>query len=88
MSKDLVSFIQNLYNTEEFIPLHEPYLDQTDKSQLIRTIDSTFVSTVGPAVNDFERKIKDLTKSKYAVAVVNGTAALHLSLDIIGLIKG
>ena len=88
MSKDLVSFIQNLYNTEEFIPLHEPYLDQTDKSQLIRTIDSTFVSTVGPAVNDFERKVKDLTKSKYAVAVVNGTAALHLSLDIIGVDQG
>lgn len=88
MSKNLVSFIQNLYNTKEFIPLHEPYLDETDKSELIRTIDSTFVSSVGPAVNEFEKKTKDLTKSKYAVAVVNGTAALHLSLDILGVNQG
>ena len=88
MSKDLVSFVQNLYKTKEYISLHEPYLDETDKTQLIKTIDSTFVSSVGPLVNEFEKKVSEFTGSKYAIAVVNGTAALHLSLDIIGVKEG
>lgn len=88
MSKDLVSFIRDLYKTEDYIPLHEPRLDETDKSLLIETIDTTFVSSVGPLVNKFEEKVKEFTQSKYAIAVVNGTAALHLSLDIIGVQEG
>ena len=88
MSKDLVSFVQEIYKTSEYIPLHEPYLDETDKTQLIKTIDSTFVSSVGPLVNELEKKVSEFTGSKYAIAVVNGTAALHLSLDIIGVKEG
>tara|TARA_B100000965_G_scaffold226853_1_gene189896 strand:+ start:3793 stop:4938 length:1146 start_codon:yes stop_codon:yes gene_type:complete len=88
MSKDLVSFVRKLYKTKEYIPLHEPHLDETDKTQLIKTIDSTFVSSVGTLVNEFEKKVSEFTGSKYAIAVVNGTAALHLSLDIIGVKEG
>ncbi len=88
MSKELVLFVQDLYRTNEYIPLHEPHLDNKDKKKLIETIDSTFVSTVGPLVNEFEEKVCEFTNAKYAIAVANGTAALHLSLDIAGVNQG
>ena len=88
MSENIVSFVQNLYKTKEYIPLHEPYFDDADKAKLIEAIDSTYVSTVGPMVGAFEQKICEFTNSKYAIGVVNGTAALHLSLDVLGVKDG
>ena len=84
MYEDLINFIQNLYKTEDFIPLHRPFFEGNEKKYLNEAIDSTFVSSVGPSVNEFEFKVAEYTGIKYAVAVVNGTAALHLSLKISG----
>lgn len=84
MYEDLINFIQNLYKTEDFIPLHRPFFEGNEKKYLNEAIDSTFVSSVGPSVNEFESKVAEYTGIKYAVAVVNGTAALHLSLKISG----
>ncbi len=80
MSKELIEFIQDLYDTKDFIPLHEPLFDQRDTENLIKTVESTFVSSVGPMVEEFESKICDFTGSKYAIAVMNGTAALHIAM--------
>jgi aminotransferase in exopolysaccharide biosynthesis len=51
-----------------------------EKEYLIDCIDSTFVSSVGKYVDMFEKMLADYTSSKYAIATVNGTAALHISL--------
>ena len=55
---------------------------------LKNTINSTFVSSTGPYISLFEKKLKDITKSKYVVAVVNGTEALHISLISLGIKNG
>ena len=48
-------------------------------------IDSSYVSSVGEYVNIFEKMIEDFTKSKKAIALVNGTSALHLALKVSGI---
>jgi perosamine synthetase len=58
------------------------------EGQLVQDcIESTFVSSVGKYVNRFEQEIAEYTRAKYAVAVVNGTAALHISLILAGVKK-
>lgn len=76
----IVNFIQKIFNTNEFIPLHEPRFLGNEKAYLSDCIDSTFVSSVGKYVDRFEKEFASYIGSKYAIAVVNGTAALHISL--------
>ena len=85
MFENLITFIQDLYQTEESIPLHRPYFLGNEKKYLNDAIDSTFVSSIGQSVSEFEKKIAEYTGVKHAIAVVNGTAALHLSLKISGV---
>lgn len=85
---DIIAKIKSMYGKDKaFIPLHEPKFSGNEKKYVAECIDSTFVSSVGEFVNDFENKIKTITGSKYAVAVVNGTAALHLALLLAGVQK-
>ena len=76
----LVAFIQGIYKTKEFIPLHEPKFLGNEKKYLNDCIDSTFVSSVGKYVDQFEKEFATYVGSKYAIATVNGTSALHISL--------
>jgi len=85
MYKQLLDFIQGTYQTTEFIPLHEPRFRGNEKKYLNECIDSTFVSSVGKFVDLFEQKIAEYTGAKYAVAAVNGTAALHIALHLVGV---
>tara|TARA_B110000008_G_scaffold56892_1_gene56353 strand:- start:2551 stop:3690 length:1140 start_codon:yes stop_codon:yes gene_type:complete len=80
MYNDVIHFIQNLYKDKIFIPLHEPYFNGNEKQYLSDCIDSTFVSSVGKFVDEFEEKIADYVGAKYAVATCNGTSALHIAL--------
>lgn len=76
----VIKFIKSLYADNEFIPLHEPRFVGNEKNYLRECIDSTFVSSVGKFVENFETKIKHYTGAKYAVATSSGTSALHISL--------
>lgn len=78
--QNFVDFIQKTFNTKEFIALHEPKFIGNEKKYLNDCIDSTFVSSVGKYVDIFEKEFALKVGSKYAVATVNGTAALHISL--------
>lgn len=78
--KKIVDFIQDTFATKEFIPLHEPRFIGNEKKYLNDCIDSTFVSSVGKYVDQFEKEFALKVGSKYAIATVNGTAALHISL--------
>lgn len=89
LSKDIVKMIRKVYDdTDEFVPLHEPVFNGNEKRYLLETIDSTFVSSVGEFVNKFENNIASVTGAGYAIAVVNGTAALHLALLVAGVKYG
>ncbi|MDO6595877.1 LegC family aminotransferase [Oceanihabitans sp. 2_MG-2023] len=85
MYKDTINFIKELYNTDQFIPLHEPRFVGNEKKYLNECIDSTFVSSVGKFVDQFEADVAKYTGAKYAIATVNGTAALHIALLMAGV---
>lgn len=67
------------------IPLHAPEFQGNEWKYLKRCLDSSFVSSVGEYVNLFEKELAHFTGSKYAIAVVNGTAAIHIALLLAGV---
>ncbi len=70
------------------IGLHEPEFGANDRAYVLDAIDSTFVSSVGKYVDRFERDLADFTGAKRAIAVANGTAALHIALEVAGVGRG
>jgi perosamine synthetase len=90
MSKyfEIIEFIRSQYPSREFIPLHEPNFSGKEKEYVLDTIESTFVSSVGGYVDKFEIMMAELSKTKKAVAVVNGTSALQVALRLSGVSTG
>lgn len=86
--KHLVEKIRDIYQTNDFIPLHAPQFFAQDKVYVNDAIDSTFVSSIGKYVVEFEAQIAHYTKSTRAVAVVNGTSALHTALKLVEVAEG
>ncbi len=83
--KKITDFIKGLFPGSEKIPLHAPLFNGNEKKYVIETIDSTYVSSVGSFVNRFEEMMCEITGAKYAIAIVNGTSALHLSMILAGV---
>jgi|TARA_Y100000294_G_scaffold29021_1_gene24436 aminotransferase in exopolysaccharide biosynthesis len=69
------------------INLHEPLIVGNEKKYIKNCLENNWVSSAGKYVNIFERKIAKYTKVKYAVACINGTSALQLSLKLVGVKK-
>lgn len=86
--KETIIFIQDIYKSKEFIPLHAPTFNGNEKKYLLETIDSSFVSSVGAYVNQFEETMIAISKTKKAVAVVNGTAGIQVALRLVGVSAG
>lgn len=84
----IISFIKSQFPNQDFIPLHEPRFIGNEKKYVADAIDSTFVSSVGAYVNRFEEMMQEITGAKYAIATVNGTAALHMALIVAGVKQG
>lgn len=72
--------------SKNLIPLSVPSFRGNEWNYVKECIDTSWVSSAGKFVDEFELKISEYTKSKYAVACVNGTAALHISLLIAGVL--
>lgn len=81
----IVETIRRRFGQEGFIPLHAPYFGGKEREYLIECIDSTFVSSVGPFVDRFERDMCAITGAQYTIAAVNGTAALHMAMIVAGV---
>lgn len=88
MFESLARFIRDQYRTDDFIPLHAPVFNGHERQYVAETIESTFVSSVGEFVDRFERDMVQYTGSARAVATVNGTAALHVALQLAGVRRG
>lgn len=67
------------------IALHEPEFTGNESALVQECLNSTFVSSVGKYVDQFEAMLAEYTGAKLAVAVVNGTAALHIALKLAGV---
>ena len=86
--KALIGFIRDQYGSNDFIPLHAPVFSGREREYVVDTIASTFVSSVGAYVDRFEKDMATYTGSPRAVATVNGTAALHIALQLAGVKQG
>ena len=69
------------------IALNEPSLDIDEIKSVTKCIESNWISTAGELIKKFENKISNYTGVKYAIACMNGTCALQISLKILGVTK-
>jgi perosamine synthetase len=84
LPSQVVALIRNVVG-EGPVALHEPRFVGNEWLYLKECLDSTFVSSVGKFVERFENDLSKFTGAKYAIAVVNGTAALHVALKLSGV---
>lgn len=84
MFESEIEFIKKLYQ-KKTIPLHEPVFQGNEEKYVVDCIRSTFVSSVGNYVNQFEDCVKKITGAKFAIATTNGTSALHIALVVMGV---
>lgn len=88
MYNSIIQFVREQYCTNEFIPLHVPRFEGNERKYVLDTLESTFVSSVGSYVDQFEVKMAEYTLSPSAVVTVNGTSALHTALILAGVGPG
>lgn len=81
---DIVSALRQIVGPGK-VPLHEPSFEGNEERYLKECIDSTYVSSVGKFVDRFELELANFTGAKYAISVVNGTAALQIALKLSGV---
>ena len=85
--QEIISAIQSVVGIKS-VALHEPEFDGNEWEYTKECLDTNFVSSVGKYVDKFERSLEDYTGSKHAIAVSNGTSALHISLLLAGVEQG
>lgn len=83
--RDIAKRLKEIHGGKEFIPLHEPSFNEKELEYVSDCIRTGWVSSVGKYVDEFEKRLVEYTGVKRAVAVVNGTAALHISLKVAGV---
>lgn len=70
------------------VELHTPSFGENESLYLKECIDTSYVSSIGPFVDRFEKELAEFTGANYAISTVNGTSALHLALVIAGILPG
>jgi aminotransferase in exopolysaccharide biosynthesis len=89
LASELTEFIREyLFPQKIVVGLHEPSFEGREREYVLNAIESTYVSSVGPYVDRFEEMVADYTGALSTVATVNGTAALHTALRLIGVATG
>ena len=71
-----------------FIPVNKPLLNGNEKKYLCECIDTGWISSEGPFVKEFEKKMSATADRKYGIAVSNGTAALEVAVQALGIKEG
>lgn len=85
---DFVAAIRSVVGDAPVVGLHEPEIGEEEHRFVTECLDSTFVSSVGPFVTRFEEEVAAFTGAKHAIAVSNGTVALHVALVLAGVRPG
>jgi perosamine synthetase len=87
LEANITAAIQSVVGTTP-VALHEPNFDGNESLYLQQCLDSTYVSSVGKFVDQFEADLASYTGAKYAVSLASGTAALHIALKLAGVQAG
>jgi len=85
LASSILSVLKNCHPGRRTISLHEPSFQGRENEYVKECIDTGWVSSVGKFVDRFEQQLADYTGAKRAIAVVNGTAALHICLKLVGV---
>jgi perosamine synthetase len=89
LDKQVVEVVQAAIGpAAELVLLHRPYLPPTAWHYIKECLDTGWVSSAGSYVTRFEEELANFTGARRAVAVVNGTAALHICLHLSGVRTG
>jgi len=89
LAEAVLTTIKNVLSSHRaVIGLHEPLFKGKEWEYVKECLDTGWVSSVGKFVDRFEKKLAEYTGAKRAVAVVNGTCALHLALKLVGIGPG
>lgn len=89
LARDVVAVLERMFaGTARPVALHEPEFRGRERDYVQDCIDSGWVSTVGRYVDRFEEAVAAACGARHAVAVVNGTAALHVCLMLAGVRPG
>lgn len=70
------------------IPVYQPYLQGREKEYVNQCLDTSWISSKGEFIGRFEQEFANYVKSPFATSVANGTVALHLALDALGITVG
>jgi perosamine synthetase len=70
------------------IPVYQPYLCGREKDYVIECLDSTWISSKGEFIERFERSFADYIGAEHTTSVSNGTVAIHLALEALGIGPG
>jgi len=87
LARQIVDAVQSVVGPGP-VALHEPSFKGNEWTYVKECLDSTYVSSVGKFVDRFEADLAAYTGARHAVAVVNGTAALHVALLLAGVRPG
>jgi perosamine synthetase len=77
-----------LPTAQERIPIYRPDLSGNERAYVLECIDSSWISSIGKFVDRLERAVAEATGATHAIAVCNGTVALHLALHVLGVGPG
>lgn len=75
-------------SVQPVIPVYRPDLSGNERTYVLNCVDSTWISSIGAYIDKFEAAIAEITQARHAVAVCNGTVALHLPLHCMGIGPG
>ncbi len=75
-------------NLTPILPVYRPDLSGNERAYVLECIDSSWISSLGAFIDRFERAVAELTGARHAIAVCNGTVALHLSTHVLGIGPG
>ncbi|RNB53847.1 LegC family aminotransferase [Brevibacillus gelatini] len=85
-AETIVSMLKQVTSSDkDFVALHEPSFQGNEWTYVKDCLDTGWVSSVGKYVDRLEEMLQEFTGVKRAVAVVNGTAALHICLKLVGV---
>ncbi len=72
----------------DFIPVNEPLLDGNEKKYLLECLETGWISSEGPFIKEFEQRFAARVGRKHGIAVCNGTAALDVAVEVLGIGPG
>jgi len=88
LAQSVLSAVRSVLPDARPVPLHAPNLGEVERDAILQAVDSSWISSSGGSVDQFEAALADYTNARHVICTVNGTAAIHLALMSVGVSPG